>query len=134
MTLLELIADVQRLGVSLSLTPEGQVKARGFIQNLSWEQKQALIKHKPDLVALLSGSGCVVQLRPGTAVRVYPARSSCLEAGCCQQLTKEADCSLFPLTWCWGYCISRPVLAVVNGTGSNKKAKKEATTIEQSYC
>ncbi len=69
--------------------------------------KEALVKHKPALMSLLSGQPVEVLFWPGVKSNVYRARQTCLEAEGCLQLTREVDCRLFPLTWCWGWCRER---------------------------
>ncbi len=53
------------------------------------------------------GSGRTYDKAAGVKSNVYRARQTCLGAEGCLQLTREVDCRLFPLTWCWGWCRER---------------------------
>lgn len=126
---LELLSYLRQLGVRVSLNGD-KVRLEAPAGVLTPKMREIVLKHKPALMALLSGGSCMVELRPGVSVRIYPSRRSCIEAGHCLQLTRESDCCLFPLTWCWGYCTSRPVLKVIHGTAADTRPREEVAAIE----
>ena len=106
MTLLGLLVELKRLNVKLSLAGD-KLRLEAPAGVLTPELKEALRQHKAALIALLSGQPVEVLFWPGVKLNVYRARQTCLEAEGCLQLTREVDCRLFPLTWCWGWCRER---------------------------
>ena len=101
MNTLDLLAELKRLNVKLSLAGD-KLRLEAPAGTLTPKLKEALVKHKPALMSLLSGQPVEVLFWPGVKSNVYRARQTCLEAEGCLQLTREVDCRLFPLTWCWG--------------------------------
>ena len=106
MTPAELLAKLERLNVKVSLAGD-KLRLEAPAGVLTPELKEALRQHKAALMALLSGQPVEVLFWPGVKSNVYRARQTCLEAEGCLQLTREVDCRLFPLTWCWGWCRER---------------------------
>lgn len=106
MTLLGLLVELKRLNVKLSLAGD-KLRLEAPAGTLTPKLKEALVKHRPALMPLLSGQPVEVLFWPGVKSNVYRARQTCLEAEGCLQLTREVDCRLFPLTWCWGWCRER---------------------------
>jgi len=102
MTPLDLLAELKRLKVKVSLAGD-RLRLDAPAGVLTPELKGAVQQHKPALMALLSCQPVEVVFWPGVKSKVYRARQACLEAGHCLQLSREADCSLFPLTWRWGW-------------------------------
>jgi hypothetical protein len=106
MTPLDLLAELERRNVKVSLAGD-KLRLEAPAGVLTPEIKEALRQHKAALIALLSGRPVEVLFWPGVKSNVYRARQTCLEAEGCLQLTREVDCRLFPLTWCWGWCRER---------------------------
>ena len=106
MTPLDLLAELERRNVKVSLAGD-KLRLEAPAGVLTPDMKEALVKHKPALMSLLSGQPVEVLFWPGVKSNVYRARQTCLEAEGCLQLTREVDCRLFPLTWCWGWCRER---------------------------
>jgi hypothetical protein len=106
MNALDLLAELKRLNVKLSLAGD-KLRLEAPAGVLTPELKEALRQHKAALKALLLGQPVEVLFWPGIKSKVYRARQTCLEAEGCLQLTREVDCRLFPLTWCWGWCRER---------------------------
>jgi len=106
MTLLGLLVELKRLNVKLSLAGD-KLRLEAPAGTLTPKLKEALRQHKAALIALLSGRPVEETFWPGVKSNVYRARQTCLEAEGCLQLTREVDCRLFPLTWCWGWCRER---------------------------
>lgn len=119
MTTSELLAELERLGVTLSINGD-KLRLEAPVGVLAPALKEAVLKHKQEIMALLSGDGVEEVFWPGVKARVYRARPSCLKAGGC---LREADCDLFPLTWRWGYCRERVALTVIPG---QKEARRNA--------
>lgn len=111
MTAAELMDKLERLGVKLSISGD-KLRLQAPVGVITPELKEAVLKHKPALMALLSGQPVEVVFWPGVKAKVYRARPSCLEAGGC---LRETDCDLFPLTWRWGWCRERVGLTVIPG-------------------
>ncbi len=103
MNTLDLLAELKRLNVKVFLAGD-KLRLETPAGALTPKLKEALVKHKPALMSLLSGQPVEVLFWPGVYSWVFPARQTCLEAGGCLQLSSETDCNLFPLTWCWGFC------------------------------
>lgn len=106
MTLLGLLVELKRLNVKLSLAG-GKLRLETPTGILAKELQGSLQQYKAELKSLLSGQPVEVLFCPGVKSNVYRARQTCLEAEGCLQLTREVDCRLFPLTWCWGWCRER---------------------------
>ncbi len=106
MTLLGLLAILNRLNVKLLLVG-GKLRLEAPAGVLTRELQESLQQYKAALKSLLSGQPVEVLFWPGVKSNVYRARQTCLEAEGCLQLTREVDCELFPLTWCWGWCRER---------------------------
>ena len=106
MTPAELLAKLERLNVKVSLAGD-KLRLEAPAGVLTRELREALRQHKPALTALLSGRPVEETFWPGVKSNVYRARQTCLEKEGCLQLTREVDCRLFPLTWCWGWCRER---------------------------
>ena len=106
MTLLGLLAELEERNVKVFLAGD-KLRLEAPAGVLTPELKEALRQHKAALIALLSGRPVEVLFWPGVKSNVYRARQTCLEAEGCLQLTREVDCRLFPLTWCWGWCRER---------------------------
>ena len=114
MTPLDLLAELRKRNVEV--TPAGdKLHLKGKGGGLPPGLKEAIQQHKPALMALLSGQPVEETFWPGVKSKVYRARQPCLEAGHCLQWSREADCDLFPLTWCWGWCRERVGLTVIPG-------------------
>lgn len=103
MTAAGLLVELERLGVKVSINGD-KLRLQALAGVITRELKEAVLKHKPELIAILSGHGYEEVFWPGVKAKVYRARSSCLEAGGC---LRETDCDLFPLTWRWGWCRER---------------------------
>lgn len=103
-----LLAKLKQLNVKVSLAGD-RLRLEAPKGVLTPELKETLQQHKPALTALLSGQPLEVEetLLPGVKSKVYRTRQVCLEAGHCLQWSRETDCNLFPLTWCWGWCRER---------------------------
>ncbi len=106
MTLLGLLAELEERNVKVFLAGD-KLRLEAPAGTLTPKLKEALVKHKPELLALLSGKPAEETFWPGVKSNVYRAQQPCLEAEGCLQLTREVDCRLFPLTWCWGWCRER---------------------------
>jgi hypothetical protein len=106
MTPLDLLAELERRNVKISLAGD-KLRLEAPAGILTPQLKQAIKQHKPALIALLAGQPLEVLFWPGVKSKVYRARQPCLETEGCLQLTREVDCRLFPLTWCWGWCRER---------------------------
>jgi hypothetical protein len=106
MTLLGLLAELEERNVKVFLAGD-KLRLEAPAGVLTPDMKEALVKHKPALMSLLSGQPVEVLFWPGVKPNVYRARQTCLEAEGCLQLTREVDCRLFPLTWCRGWCRER---------------------------
>jgi len=106
MTPIDLLAELERLNVKVSLAGD-KLRLEAPAGVLTPELKEALRQHKAALIALLSGRPVEMVFWPGVKLNVYRARQTCLEAEGCLQWSREADCDLFPLTWCWGWCRER---------------------------
>jgi len=106
MTLLDLLAELNRLNVKLTLAGD-KLRLEAPAGVLTPELKETIRQHKAALKALLLGQPAEVLFWPGVKSKVYRIRQTCLEAEGCLQLTREVDCRLFPLTWCWGWCRER---------------------------
>jgi hypothetical protein len=106
MNTLDLLAELKRLNVKLSLAGD-KLRLEAPTGILAKELQGSLQQYKAELKSLLSGQPVEVLFWPGVKSNVYRARQTCLEAEGCLQLTREVDCRLFPLTWCWGWCRER---------------------------
>lgn len=106
MTSLDLLAELEQLNVKVSLNGN-KLRLDAPAGVLTPALKEAIAKHKPELIAILSGHGYEEVFWPGVKSKGHRARQPCLEAGHCLQWSREADCDLFPLTWCWGWCRER---------------------------
>ena len=106
MTPVDLLAELERLNVKVSLAGD-KLRLEAPAGTLTPKLKEAIAKHKVVLVALLSGLPVEETFWPGVKSKVYRARQACIEAGHCLGLTREGDCGLYPLTWCWGWCRER---------------------------
>jgi len=111
MTAVEVLTELERLNVKVSLNGD-KLRLQAPVGVITPALKEAILEHKPELIAVLSGEGCEEIFWPGVKAKVYRARPSCLEAGGC---LREADCDLFPLTWRWGWCRERVGLTVIDG-------------------
>lgn len=106
MTPAALITELERRNVKVSLAGD-KLRLEAPAGVLTPALKEAIAKHKPELIAILSGHGYEEVFWPGVKSKVYRARQACIEAGHCLGLTREQDCDLFPLTWRWGWCRER---------------------------
>ena len=106
MTPIDLLAELGQRNVKVFLAGD-KLRLEAPAEVLTPDMKEALVKHKPALMSLLSGQPVEVLFWPGVKSKVYRARQPCLETEGCLQLTREVDCRLFPLTWCWGWCRER---------------------------
>jgi len=113
-TAVDLLAELERLNVKVSLNGD-KLRLEAPVGVITPALKEAVLKHKPELIAILSRQPVEEVFWPGIKAKVYPARPSCLKAGGCLQLTRETDCDLFPLTWRWGWCRERVGLTVIPG-------------------
>jgi hypothetical protein len=106
MTLLGLLVELEERNVKVFLAGD-KLRLEAPAGVLTPDMKEVLRQHKPALMSLFSGQPVEVLFWPGVKSKVYRARQTCLEAEGCLQLTREADCGLFPLTWCRGWCRER---------------------------
>jgi len=119
MTAIDLLAELKRLNIKVSVNGD-KLLLNAPVGVITPELKEAVLKHKPELIAILSRQPVEEVFWPGIKAKVYPARPSCLEAGGCLHLR---DCDLFPLTWRWGWCRERTPLVAIDG---RKEAKANA--------
>jgi len=98
MTPLDLLAELQRLNVKLTLAGD-KLRLEAPAGVLTPALKEVVTKHKPELVSFLQNPTCQVA---GQVVRLYHMRPACREIGHCLGLTRETDCELYPvkLGWC----------------------------------
>ena len=106
MTLLGLLAELEERNVKVFLAGD-KLRLEAPAGVLTPDLKKAIQQRKSALTALFSGQPVEMVFWPGVTSKVYRARQPCLEAGYCLQWSREADCDLFPLTWCWGWCRER---------------------------
>ncbi|MBU4532294.1 MAG: hypothetical protein KJ650_01405 [Firmicutes bacterium] len=96
MTPAELITELELRNIKVSLAGD-KLRLEAPAGVLTPALKEAIAKHKPELIAILSGRGYEEVFWPGVKSKVYRARQACLEAGHCCWVS-ETDCNLYLLT------------------------------------